>query len=342
MVFRNYIKMSFWDAFACSVYPVSAEHASRFSDMLYQLRQFAGFLPWLILHSPRVVSIHTSAYRGFYRSMAYLLLAKVAWRPVVLHVHPAAFAAFYSGSGLVGRWIVRTAINLSDQVIVLSDEIRAAVLPFSPGAKTVVIPNPVDVMRFRDLKASIPASGGLVVLFMGWIVKEKGVYDLVEAMPSVIAAVPGARFVFAGNKEVNRLKEMLRERGLESVSEVAGWVSGDAKLALYRNSDVLVLPSYTEGLPNVLLEAMASGIPVLTTPVGGIPSLVKDGQSGVLVAPGDVSGIARELARLLRDENLRRRIADAARSRISATYSLEEVGRVLEQTYQKYGLPVAS
>ena len=336
MVFRNYMKTEFWRAFYCVIYPMSAEHGSRSSSLLYQVRQLLVFYPWLVRHSPRVVSIHTSGYRGFYRSFVYVLLAKLALRPVVLHVHPGAFAAFYAGSGVIGRWLIRTAVDWSDQVIVLSDEIRAALSSFVPASKVVVMPNPVDFNRFSGLKASKGSGSGRVVLFMGWIIKEKGVYDLVEAIPGVVAQVPDARFVFAGNKEVDRLKEMLKSRGLESVTDVVGWVSGDTKLALFRDSDVLVLPSYTEGLPNVLLEAMASGIPVLTTPVGGIPSLVEDGISGLFVTPGDVAGISRELTRLLADEQLGRRLADAASKRVEAGYGLQSVGRVLEETYLKY------
>jgi glycosyltransferase involved in cell wall biosynthesis len=171
---------------------------------------------------------------------------------------------------------------------------------------------------------------------MGWIIREKGVYDLVDAIPAVIKAIPGTRFVFAGNKETERLATMLRERGLESVATVAGWVSGNEKLALLRDSHLLVLPSYSEGVPNVLLEAMASGLPVLTTPVGGIPSLVDNGKTGLFTAPGDVAALTSNTIKLLADPDLRQQLAVAARARIEASCSLERVGHLLSDTYARY------
>lgn len=341
MVLKNYSRMPFWKTFGCRLYASSGERGSRLSDLLYQVRQFGGFLPWLLVTWPSVVSIHTGARRSFHRSVGYLLLARLALRPVVLHIHPGAFIEFYEHGGRVGRWIVRMAIAQSDQVVVLSENIRSRFSSIENGAKVVVMPNPVDITEYRWHADSRTEDAGLVVLFVGWIVREKGVYDLVDAVPQVIRDVPGTHFIFAGNKEVEHLKEVIRAKNLQSVTQVAGWVSGEAKLALFRNSHLLVLPSYTEGVPNVLLEAMASGLPVLTTPVGGIPSLVEDGRTGVFVTPGDVPAIGRAITELLRNQPLRERIARAARASIEATYSLESVGRVLVQTYGKYANPAA-
>ncbi len=341
MVLKNYSRMPFWESFGCHLYPSSGERGSRLFDLLYQVRQFIGFLPWLVMTWPRVVSIHTGARRSFHRSIGYLLLARLLLRPVVLHIHPGAFIEFHAQSGRVGRWIIRMAIAQSDQVVVLSDNIRSRFSDIENAAKVVVIRNPVDVTEYEWHTGLRSEDAGLVVLFVGWIVREKGVYDLVEAIPQVIRDVPGTRFIFAGNKEVEHLKDVIRAKNLQSVTQVAGWVSGEEKLALFRNSHLLVLPSYTEGVPNVLLEAMASGLPVLTTPVGGIPSLVEDGRTGVFVAPGDVIGIGRAITDLLRDQPLRERIARAARASIEATYSLESVGRVLVHTYGKYANPAA-
>jgi glycosyltransferase involved in cell wall biosynthesis len=341
VVLKNYARTRFWEAFDCALYPTSAERSSAFLSIAYQIRQMLGFVPWLLARAPRVVSIHTSSRRSFYRSFVYLLMARLCTRPVVLHIHPVSFIDFHTRSTRLGRWMIQFAIDHSDQVVLLSDGIRSAFTPIEDGTKVIVIPNPVDITEYRRAVGKAQDGKELVVLFMGWIIREKGVYDLVEAIPQVISRVPGARFVFAGNKEVERLRDMLRERHLDRVAEVVGWVSGEAKLKLLRESHLLVLPSYTEGVPNVLLEAMAAGLPVLTTPVGGIPSIVEDGKTGAFVAPGDVPGLAAAITRLLLDPGLRGRLSTAARASMEAGYSLESVGRMLATTYGKYMDPSA-
>ncbi|MCL4720946.1 MAG: glycosyltransferase family 4 protein, partial [Gammaproteobacteria bacterium] len=297
-----------------------------------------GFLPALLGRQPRAVSIHTSSRRSFYRSFVYVALARLCGRPIVLHVHPSSFIDFHARAGRVGRFLIDWAVAGSDQVIVLTDSIREAFRPVAAGSKVRVIPNPVDTEEHRPSPGGPPASGP-VVLYMGWIIPAKGVFDLVEAIPAVREAVPGVVFKFAGNKEVQRLRDLIRARQLDAAASVLGWVSGGERLALLRESHLLVLPTYSEGLPNVLLEAMASGLPVLTTPVGGIPGLVEDGRNGVFVTPGDVPGLASAITRLLREEPLRRQLAVNARATIEAHYSLDAVGRQLAATYSRYLTP---
>lgn len=336
MVLKNYTRTNFWSAFNCVLYPTSSEHSTPNASIWYQLCQVIAFLPWLLRTSPRVVSIHTSSRRCFYRSVAYLAIARLCKRPVVLHIHPVSFIAFQQNSNGVVRLLVRMAFSQSDRIAVLGDDIRAGFGAIYRGDKLTVIPNPVDLSEYQFHERRLPADGRKTVLFLGWIVREKGVYDLVDAIPAVLDKIPGARFVFAGNKEVDQLRKMLRERGLEHVTSVPGWIGGNAKLALLRDSHLLVLPSYSEGLPNVILEAMASGLPVLTTPVGGIPSVVENGRTGLLVPPADVHSLAAGIIRLLQEPELGQQLAVAARARIEARYSLEHISHILGETYRQY------
>lgn len=224
---------------------------------------------------------------------------------------------------------------MADQIIVLSDTIRGSLTNVFPPAKMRVLNNPVDISEFsaapHPCKSARPH-----VLFLGWIVQEKGVYDLVDAIPNVLSAVPDALFTFAGNKEVVELKELLARRGLKSSTEVPGWVEGQKKIDLLRTSWVLILPSYTEGVPNVILEAMASRLPIVTTPVGGLPDILKHSQTALFVEPGNVDAISDALIKLLTVSELRDSLASAAFRRALDYYSLEEVGRGLTNIYDRY------
>ena len=128
---------------------------------------------------------------------------------------------------------------------------------------------------------------------------------------------------------------MVSERNLDSVTRIPGWVDGDAKIELLLSSSMLVLPSYTEGLPNVILEAMASRLPIITTPVGGIPSALVHNQTAVFVTPGNIREISNAIIALLRNSTRRDHLARAAYVAVCDKYSLEKVSTGLECLYSK-------
>jgi glycosyltransferase involved in cell wall biosynthesis len=119
--------------------------------------------------------------------------------------------------------------------------------------------------------------------------------------------------------------------------EVLGWITGADKLTRLQQAAVFALPSFSEGLPMGLLEAMAAGLPVLATPVGGIPEVITDGVEGFLVDPGDVGALTDRLSRLLSDENLRGRMGRAARHKAEALFTVDVILPQLEQLYTRLG-----
>jgi glycosyltransferase involved in cell wall biosynthesis len=138
---------------------------------------------------------------------------------------------------------------------------------------------------------------------------------LLQAFASLPAALRArARLVFAGDGDVDALKAAAREHG--DAVEVHSWVSAEQRNALLAASDVFVLPSFQEGVPMAMLEAMACGLPVITTPVGGIPDVITDGEEGRLIAPGDVDALCRAMGALIEDEA--QRLALGARARLRA------------------------
>jgi glycosyltransferase involved in cell wall biosynthesis len=129
---------------------------------------------------------------------------------------------------------------------------------------------------------------------------------------------------------------MISERGLDNSAEVLGWVSGRQKLDLIHSSYALVLPSYTEGLPNVILEAMAGRLPIITTPVGGIPSVLEDEKTAVFIEPGNVDSIAEAIVSLLTNERKSTEISNSAFQHVCRQYSLDAISRGLEDIYSPY------
>jgi glycosyltransferase involved in cell wall biosynthesis len=335
-VVANIERGSFWGEFNCRAFSSTADLNSRPIKFLYALCQWGRFLIMLLrAQKPLAASIHTSHGASFWRKFAYVVACRIFGIPVVLHIHPALFVEFSREGGLARRAAIRLAGRFSDQIVVLSNSIRLELSDTFPASKIKVLPNPVDLRTYKAAQQAAKAEHPHV-LFMGWIVAAKGVFDLVEAIPDVLSEFPDAAFLFAGNKEVLRLETTLANRGLTKSCKVLGWVDGQSKLDLLHSSWMLVLPSYTEGLPNVILEAMACQLPIVTTPVGAIPSVVRNGESAIFVEPGDIEGIGRAIKGLIRDGELRRSLASEAFKRVRAQYSVEVVDEGLRTIYSRY------
>ncbi len=335
-VIGNYSKTAFWQEFDCRHFSSTADLSSTLIKLVYGAWRIAVFAVYLLVsRRPWAISIHTAHRGSFYRKLCYLVIARLFQVPAVLHVHPAAFAEFYAdGSGLRKR-AIRLAGRLSDRIVFLSDGMLDELADVFPATKLSVLVNPVDIQRYRTDRRAVDQPRPRV-LFLGWIIADKGVYDLVEAIPTVLKVFPDALFTFAGNKEVDRLRDLIARRRLQQSAEVVGWVEGEKKLALLRSSSLLILPSYTEGMPNVILEAMASKLPIVTTPVGAIPSVLTHDETAVFVEPGNVESIANGVMELLGDAHKSAALAEAAFARALRRYSLEAVGEELTHIYAPY------
>jgi glycosyltransferase involved in cell wall biosynthesis len=159
------------------------------------------------------------------------------------------------------------------------------------------------------------------VLFLGQFGARKGIYDLLSAFVEVRRHVPDAVLYCGGNGEVDKVRATVGELGLEEGVHVPGWVSGDEKLGLMHQCGIFVLPSYNEGLPMAIIEAMSFSMAVVSTTVGGIPELVGD-DNGALVTPGDQAQLASALVQLLeRTDAELTALGAASRQRYEAGFS---------------------
>lgn len=174
----------------------------------------------------------------------------------------------------------------------------------------------VDTVRFRPASTRVDrdVAAPLRVLTVGRLVPVKGMPLLVDAVAALVhRGFPVALTVVGAGPLLEPLREDVRARGLDDVVRLLGPVSQDELPALYREADVFCLPSFNEGIPVVLMEAMATGLPVVTTAITGIPELVVHHRTGLLVTPGRADLLAAALAELARDPALSRRLGEQAR-----------------------------
>jgi glycosyltransferase involved in cell wall biosynthesis len=154
----------------------------------------------------------------------------------------------------------------------------------------------------------------LEALFLGWVDREKGIFELLECaqLLSESGDVPAFKVIIAGDgSAMAETRRKLNDPRLGSVVELLGWIDSDAKVERLRRAHLLVLPSYMEGMPNAIIEAMATGLPVVATDVGAVGDVVCDGVNGFLIPPRDIDRLAKALRQLLLDAPLRERMGRA-------------------------------
>ena len=241
----------------------------------------------------KIVHIHTASYNSFKRSSYFVRIAKIMGRKVVLHIHGGGFKEYYATDP---QWI-KGILECSDCVIALTDSWKTyyeTVIGLSHVAK---VNNIIETPQIRP----ISKDRKLHLLFLGAINNQKGIFDLAEVINEHKHEWNGNLVLHVGgNQEVDRLLNYIRENKLNDIILYEGWVENEKKKQLLNQTDVFILPSYVEGLPISILEALSYGKPVITTPVGGIPEIVTD-ENGFLFNQGDRFEMSSIISRILKE-----------------------------------------
>ncbi|MGH8131172.1 MAG: glycosyltransferase family 4 protein, partial [Steroidobacteraceae bacterium] len=242
---------------------------------------------------------------------------------------------FFRGSRALNVFL-RGTLRLADAIVVLADAELEAYRRFVPEQRVLAAPNAVDRASYARISRSRsdPAQP-LKLAYVGRLIRSKGVYEVVQAISIAKAHGIKARLVIAGSgPEESLLPDYADELGVASDVRFTGPIFGETKIRMLAESDAFVLATYhPEGLPYALLEAMAAGLPVITTRIGAIPDVVADGVHGLFVPGKDAAAIHRAIATLSADRDLLARMSAACRKRIADNYSLE---RLAEQFCRLY------
>lgn len=292
----------------------------------YFARQVAGFIGLALRRRPRVVHLPVTSYWAFWKDSAFIVLSRLLGMRVVAHLHGGMFDRYYRSRSRPEQILMAAAMRRADVVVALSNYWRTFLLQeVDPRLRVEVVPNTVDPLFAEAvLRREEPRRDGSAVLFVGSLGKRKGVFDILRAIPLVLAEHPNARFLFAGLEDARgekaEIDRICAEQGLGDAVRFLGRVTGKDKLDLFLGATVFILPSHGENLPYAVIEAMGAGLPLVTTPVGAIPELVEHGRHGLLIEPGDHEALAAGISRLLSDEPLRRAMSAANRERIREGY----------------------
>jgi glycosyltransferase involved in cell wall biosynthesis len=255
-----------------------------------------------------VVHANLSKRGSTVRKLIVARLAGALGVPLVLHLHGSGYDAFYAGLPKRVQRTVQGMFRRADQVIVLgrfwADWVESTV--GVPGERIQVLYNGVPKPA-----ASRVAHEGCHIVLLGRIGPRKGVPELLDALSSDLMRQLEWTATLAGDGELEPYRRLVEKRGLTGRIRFSGWLDQGDAAELIAAADILVLPSHAENFPISVIEALAAGVPVVTTPVGATPELLTDGESALFVPVGDAGALAAALARLADDKAARARIAAA-------------------------------
>ena len=285
-----------------------------------------------------------------WRSEAFLLsFIKPKGVPLVIKCHSPSVLlneVYKNAPTLDSRfvdWIERTTIRNANLVISPSKNL-ADIVSEKMGIKINdidIIPNPLDTEFFSPIPISYKEKNELKVLFVGRLDRLKGAHIFVEAIPIISKEMPDTSFILIGrdtntapnNSSMRTYLENLIPNNIKERVSFFGNVERDILIDYYRGSDVCVVPSFYENFPNTVMEAMSCGKAVVASNTGGIPEVIEDAISGLLVKTGDAKDLAEKVIMLLKKRDMRENIGINARKRIESLYSKAVVAKYVEEVY---------
>ena len=263
---------------------------------------------------------------AFLRDSLFIVVARArGWR-VAAHLRGSELRDVCARAPLPFRLWARLTLRLLDSFGVMGDSLRPAVAGLVSPERVVVVPNGTP-----DPQPGPWDESRSTVLFLSNLRRRKGVREAVEAALVVVDRNPAARFVFAGDWEDDALEAELRARAASAGERIrfVGSVDGDEKRDLLVSSAALLFPPVEpEGHPRVVLEAIAAGLPVVTTDRGAISETIVDGECGFVLPDPDPAELADRVLDLLQDGELRKRLADGARARYQDRFTQERADAV--------------
>lgn len=316
---------------------VSNVNGTIFKRLYFAMSAFFKIIVFLVDRDPVIVHMHGSERGSIYRKALYLMLVKIFGKKATFHSHGAEFKHFYEVNSSVYKFLVRFILEQSDAIFVLSNYWKDYMQSIA-NPKVVEVINNFPTRAYEEYfnQRDFYTPQKLKLLYLGEVGARKGIYDLVDAVEILVKRnVTGFVIKVAGKGEIDKLQQLLSSKELTQWFEILGWVSGEQKDQVIFESDILVLPSYNEGLPIAILEAFSAGLPVISTPVGGIPDAIESGRNGLLVSPGQPQQLAKAIEHCINHRDDLESYANNARKLYESEYSAQVNIKRIDKVYSK-------
>lgn len=310
---------------------------NRFKKSIAAFSGVWNFILEALFYPPHLAVIYMSGDASFLRKSIVMIIARMRKIKTIVYCHSYDFDHFYARSADIMKRYIRYILSGTDKIIVLSDYWKES-LSYILGRKDIVIVPPFsqEIETFLSIPLDDKSSKPGNLLFMGAIEERKGIFVLLSAFSKVKDKLDNnCSLTIAGEGDIDAVQKYIEEENMSELVKIVGWADNDSKIKLFRETAIFVLPSFAEGFPLVLLEAMAGGIPVITGDIAGIRDLIKNGENGFLVEPGNTAELEEAIVNLLFDRQAREKIGKKARILIREKYMFEKNIKILEEEFEK-------
>lgn len=254
----------------------------------------------------KIVHLHVASNASYFRKSIFFYIAKLFNCKVIFHIHGGEFLKFYKSSNLLVRKNISFILNHADVIVVLSYNWRKYLMDNMTDNKVIyVLPNPVNTRIYK--KSSLDSQN---ILFLGRLGEGKGTYDILRTVSKVVELNPNVKYLFAGDGELKTVANKITENKMNQNVKLLGWVTGEQKYELLSSGYMLLLPSYYESFGISIIEAMASGLPIIASNVGAIPEIIKHSYNGFIIEPGDIDSLYKYILFLLQNKELAKQMGN--------------------------------
>ncbi|GAB4335149.1 MAG: hypothetical protein Kow0037_14620 [Calditrichia bacterium] len=306
------------------------------------------------LINTKIVFLYLSSSKiGFIKDSLFILCAKVLGKKVVCQYHGSNFLNFYNERNPYYKKFISLVLKQTDLILVLGECLRPIFQSINNKLSVDVLPNGINIEEIPEI-VKIKQGNPFTIMFMGHLIFSKGFYDLIKAY-QILFKKYGQNIAlhFAGENVGYRkttaeflsgeYKQLFIEKGRQLDKEAQrfienadqfnakylGFVSGERKWLELHKSSLFVLPSYTEGFSMAVLEAMAAGLPVIVTPVGAMPEIVRDGVNGSLTPVADPEKLAENMEYFIQHPETAQRIGNYNQMYVQQNFDIEIIAQKL-------------
>lgn len=312
-------------------YISSMEDGNKLKKLVVALKSYVEFVNCIKNYD--IVHVHMAAQASYTRKSIFIKKAKKAGKKIIIHQHSADFDEFFfKQSDSKKQKQIKSIFEMADAVIVLSEEwAKFFGDNVCDSAKIKILYNGVIIPSYRKEDYS-----DTNVLFLGRLGKRKGSYDLLKAIPQVLEKVPSAHFYFGGDGDIQQSQKIINENGLQEHVKLLGWIKDKEKEVYLKKCSVFILPSYHEGMPMSVLEAMSYGLATVSTNAGGIPCIIDNEKNGIRIDAGNIKFMEDTLVLLLNHPELKKELGMAGYNTIQNEFNVEKNVKQLVKLY--YGM----
>jgi glycosyltransferase involved in cell wall biosynthesis len=289
----------------------------------------------LMFKKTDLIHIHISDGGSIFRKAIIAIIAFLFHKPVLMHTNGFKFHLDYDNSPKFVQQIMQWVFSRCNGWIAVTNiwqDFYTSSLGLDPQ-KVFILFNPTEIPPEIPNRVNSP---NIKIAFLGRIGDRKGTFDLIHAFAKLPENFKNStQLLVAGSGEIDRARQLTESLSVTKQITFLGLIDSQARNLLLEQVDIYVLPTYNEGLPLALLEAMSWGLPVITTPVSGIPEIVNDTENGLLVNPGEIQQLTDAMKLLIENEDLRLSLGKAARKTAEELVDVKKFSNRLAEIYQK-------